>query len=87
MSVENNECVKMNERVIIIDNHADNSHRIKYYYGCYDPLQYPLLFPYGDTSWHKRLEKFAKTIHKDDLISDLGTITSAEDIIRKEEKG
>ena len=23
------------------------SHRIYHYYGCYDPLQYPLLFPLG----------------------------------------
>ncbi|XP_021744629.1 uncharacterized protein LOC110710611 [Chenopodium quinoa] len=26
-------------------------HRIMHYYGCYDPLQYPRLFPYGDCGW------------------------------------
>ena len=23
------------------------------YYGCYDPLSYPLFFPYGDTGWNR----------------------------------
>ncbi|KAL6530200.1 hypothetical protein OROHE_014553 [Orobanche hederae] len=28
---------------------AGKIHRVHYYYGCYDPLQYPLLFPYGES--------------------------------------
>jgi hypothetical protein len=32
-------------------------HRIYHYYGCYDPLQYPLLFPNGECGWHQGLRK------------------------------
>ncbi|XP_074298757.1 uncharacterized protein LOC141629686 [Silene latifolia] len=28
-----------------------------HYYGCYDPLQYPLLFPCGECGWHQGLKK------------------------------
>ncbi|XP_009791383.2 uncharacterized protein [Nicotiana sylvestris] len=35
-------------REIIVHEHSDNKHRVKHYYGCYDPLQYPLLFPNGE---------------------------------------
>ncbi|KAL6586189.1 hypothetical protein OROMI_002833 [Orobanche minor] len=38
---------------------AGKTHRVHYYYGCYDPLQYPLLFPYGESGWHKGIEKLA----------------------------
>jgi len=83
--------MKINERDIIIYNHSGNSHRVKYYYGCYDPLQYPLLFPYGDIGWHEGVEKIVKTraqkFCKDDLLSDPRVIASADDIIQKEEKG
>jgi len=55
------------------------------------PLQYPLLFPYGDIGWHEGIEKIVKTkaqnFFKDDLISDPSVLALAEDIIRKEEKG
>ena len=33
------------------------SHRVQYYYGCYDPLQYPLLFPLGETGWQPRIKR------------------------------
>ncbi|XP_075108897.1 uncharacterized protein LOC142180730 [Nicotiana tabacum] len=36
------------DREIIVHEHSDNKHRVKHYYGCYDPLQYPLLFPNGE---------------------------------------
>ncbi|KAL6570058.1 hypothetical protein OROMI_014572 [Orobanche minor] len=36
---------------------AGKTHRLHYYYGCYDPLQYPLLFPYGESGWHTGIEK------------------------------
>jgi len=81
--------VKINEWDIIIYNHSGNSHRVKYYYGCYDPLQYPLLFSCGDIGWHEGIEVKTKAekFYKDDLINDLSVVASAEDIIQKEEKG
>lgn len=30
---------------------------VNYYCGCYDLLQYPLLFPYRQNSWHCGIEK------------------------------
>ncbi|XP_074318536.1 uncharacterized protein LOC141655350 [Silene latifolia] len=35
----------------------NQSHRIMHYYGCYDPLQYPLLFPSGECGWVQGLRK------------------------------
>ncbi|CAA0817900.1 Unknown protein, partial [Striga hermonthica] len=46
------------ERDIVIHAHSGR-HRIKHYFGCYDPLQYPLLFPRGDGGWHKKNFKLA----------------------------
>ena len=37
---------------IIVWGQSSVSHRKYHYYGCYDPLQYPLLFPFGDCGWH-----------------------------------
>ncbi|XP_075500132.1 uncharacterized protein LOC142538720 [Primulina tabacum] len=39
---------------------------IKHYFGCYDPLQYPLIFPNGEPGWHrniKRLDQKQKNLH------------------------
>ncbi|KAL6585003.1 hypothetical protein OROMI_004292 [Orobanche minor] len=38
---------------------AGKTHRVHYYYGCYDPLQYPLLFPYVESGWHTGIVKLA----------------------------
>ncbi|KAL6542630.1 hypothetical protein OROMI_024232 [Orobanche minor] len=35
---------------------AGKTYRLHYYYGCYDPLQYPLLLPYGESGWHTGIE-------------------------------
>ncbi|KAK9733317.1 hypothetical protein RND81_04G059400 [Saponaria officinalis] len=37
---------------IVVYTRSGASHRILHYYDCYDPLQYPILFPYGETGWH-----------------------------------
>ncbi|CAA0842066.1 Unknown protein [Striga hermonthica] len=44
-------------RDIRVSSVAGGSHSIQYYYGCYDPLQYPLLFPFGQVGWHQGIEK------------------------------
>ena len=43
---ENSDTNQSAKHDIIIYSHSGNSHRIKHYFGCYDPLEYPLLFPY-----------------------------------------
>ncbi|GAA0170490.1 hypothetical protein LIER_24735 [Lithospermum erythrorhizon] len=45
------------ERDIIIHSHSGYNHKLKHYYGCYDPLQYPLLFPFGEAGWHRNIPK------------------------------
>ncbi|XP_071910378.1 uncharacterized protein [Coffea arabica] len=45
---------------IQVYTHSNTSHRIKHYYGCYDPLQYPILFPQGECGWHHGVKKLHK---------------------------
>lgn len=45
---------------IIVYNHFGTSHKVQYYFGCYDPLQYPLLFPYGDIGSHQGIQRVEK---------------------------
>ncbi|XP_021761819.1 uncharacterized protein LOC110726658 [Chenopodium quinoa] len=42
---------------ILVTGQSDESHRIYHNYGCYDPLQYPLLFPRGECGWTQGLKK------------------------------
>ncbi|PKU77933.1 hypothetical protein MA16_Dca023035 [Dendrobium catenatum] len=41
------------ERDIILTSHSRTYRKIKHYFGCYDPLQYPILFPNGEVRWHQ----------------------------------
>ena len=52
------------ERDIVITSHSGYKHRIKHYYSCYDPLQYPLLFPLGELGWHCRIPKVNAKEHQ-----------------------
>ncbi|KAK9666569.1 hypothetical protein RND81_14G194600 [Saponaria officinalis] len=42
---------------ILVIGKSNESHRIMHYYGCYDPLQYPLLFPCGECGWNQGLPR------------------------------
>ncbi|XP_074267322.1 uncharacterized protein LOC141590650 [Silene latifolia] len=44
---------------ILVTGRTQASHRIMHFYGCYDPLQYPLLFQNGECGWHQGLKKHA----------------------------
>ncbi|KAK9110659.1 hypothetical protein Sjap_018719 [Stephania japonica] len=59
--VDDDLCAQPTKRDILIYNHSGEGNRIYYHYGCYDPLQYPLLFPYGDVGWHQGIEKKGST--------------------------
>lgn len=48
---------ELRERDIVVQEHDGHSQRISYYYGYYDPLQYPLLFPSGEPGWHEGIKK------------------------------
>ncbi|RAL48781.1 hypothetical protein DM860_001101 [Cuscuta australis] len=68
------------------------SQTIQYYYGCYDPLQYPLLFPHGETGWHEGIEKrnTGQTLMTNEATAHINitsnTIGSATDLIEAEEE-
>ncbi|XP_077222125.1 uncharacterized protein LOC143855968 [Tasmannia lanceolata] len=51
----NNE--SLHTRDIVVQSHSSVSYKIQSYFGCYDPLQYPLLFPHGETGWHKGIRR------------------------------
>ncbi|KAG5536262.1 hypothetical protein RHGRI_023889 [Rhododendron griersonianum] len=55
--IENEEAADLQERDIIVQKHDGHTQTISYYYGCYDPLQYPLLFPFGEPGWHEGIKK------------------------------
>ncbi|XP_074307245.1 uncharacterized protein LOC141642356 [Silene latifolia] len=45
---------------VVIYAISETSHRILHYYGCYDPLHYPLLFPFGESGWHRRIYRVSR---------------------------
>ncbi|XP_027071599.1 uncharacterized protein [Coffea arabica] len=55
---------------IQVYTYSNTSHRIKHYYGCYDPLQYPILFPQGEYGWHHGVKKLCKRKRKADSCED-----------------
>ncbi|XP_019236950.1 PREDICTED: uncharacterized protein LOC109217179 [Nicotiana attenuata] len=46
---------------IRIYTHSNRSRLVHYYYECYDPLQYPLLFPFSENGWHCGIKKIVQT--------------------------
>ncbi|XP_074299256.1 uncharacterized protein LOC141630318 [Silene latifolia] len=54
---DNSSSSESNTPHITVTAKDNQSHRIMHYYGCYDPLQYPLLFPYGECGWVQGLQK------------------------------
>ncbi|CAH9105004.1 unnamed protein product [Cuscuta europaea] len=61
--IDEGDCGSQNSRDIRVYAKSGRSHSVQYYYGCYDPLQYPLLFPKGESGWHEGIQKFPKKTH------------------------
>uniref|UniRef100_A0A453QI94 Helitron helicase-like domain-containing protein n=1 Tax=Aegilops tauschii subsp. strangulata TaxID=200361 RepID=A0A453QI94_AEGTS len=58
VSVEGNE--KRNtydKNVILLHGNNRETKHIRSYYGCYDPLSYPLFFPRAELGWHRKIPK------------------------------
>jgi hypothetical protein len=55
--------------------YGNDKHSIQPYYGCYDPLSYPLFFPRGELGWHRGLPKNAVSYdevqHDDDVLQSI----------------
>ncbi|KAG5524887.1 hypothetical protein RHGRI_031532 [Rhododendron griersonianum] len=60
--LENEEAPELQERDIIVHKHDGHSQTISNYFGCYDPLQYPLLFPLGEPGWHQGIRKIKRKV-------------------------
>ncbi|KAL0385744.1 UNVERIFIED_CONTAM: hypothetical protein Sradi_2968700 [Sesamum radiatum] len=54
---DSDECDESQSRDIRVYPKSGRSQKIEYYYGCYDPLQYPLLFPRGEPGWHVGIKR------------------------------
>lgn len=60
--IEDEDAIELQERDIVVQKHDGHSKHISYYYGCYDSLQYMLLFPLGEPRWHQGIKKIKTNI-------------------------
>ncbi|XP_073035171.1 uncharacterized protein [Primulina eburnea] len=78
------------DRDIVIHGHNDEYHRIKHYFGCYDPLQYPLLFPQRENGWHQNIPKYTTGSSicgsKQPSTGEIN-FSSIEDMLNQEQQG
>ncbi|XP_073302966.1 uncharacterized protein [Primulina huaijiensis] len=59
------------DRDIVVHGNDGLMHQIMYYFRCYDPLQYPLFFPYGDSGWHQHIPKISNDLASGDVVIDV----------------
>lgn len=82
---------EINSPDIIVVGKSEKSHRVMHYYGCYDPLQYPLLFPRGDSGWHQGMKKRSKTVRRVEQNVTFPIVTcliqNEEDLLQREAEG
>ncbi|XP_076918648.1 uncharacterized protein LOC143579149 [Bidens hawaiensis] len=55
--VERNDNITAYKRSIVMYGRSEYSQNIQSYYGCYDPLSYPLFFPNGESGWHPNIPR------------------------------
>lgn len=90
--IEGNNANVSHERDIIVHSSSGRTNTVCHYHGCYDSLQYLLLFPRGEVGWHQNILRIicvgtnSDTSHmrKD---SPFHSFTSAEDIFKHEQEG
>ncbi|XP_015167740.1 uncharacterized protein [Solanum tuberosum] len=81
------------ERDIAVHEHSGYKHRVKHYYGCYDPLQYPLILPKGEGGWHQGIQKCRNPIKNSQRAAlpshQIGrsSFTNAAEMFAHEEQG
>ncbi|XP_027083735.2 uncharacterized protein [Coffea arabica] len=76
---------------IRVYSRSAGSHRIQHYYGCYDPLQYPLLFPRGECGWHHGIKRLHKRKRggdscESDITLDPASVSSSSELIDLEQR-
>lgn len=90
--IEGNDPSENVQRDIIVHAHSGAPYRVKHYYGCYDPLQYPILFPGGEIGWHQNIKKtndvVKGTVRQDTDPNEINpNFSSLEDIFNQEQEG
>ncbi|GAA0183469.1 hypothetical protein LIER_30874 [Lithospermum erythrorhizon] len=65
---------------------SGRSHNIQYYYGCYDPLQYVLMFPSGEPGWHSNIPRVRYSMKKwrRGTLMNITNCNSFEDMLARE---
>jgi hypothetical protein len=53
--VEGNDPMNCFDRSVVVHAKGGRPLYIRAYYGCYDPLAYPLFFPGGETGWNRKM--------------------------------
>jgi hypothetical protein len=53
--VEGNDPMNCFDRSVVVHGKGGRPLYIRAYYGCYDPLAYPLFFPRGETGWDRKM--------------------------------
>ncbi|CAH1421261.1 unnamed protein product [Lactuca virosa] len=66
--VEGNDNIAAYKRSIIVYGKSEKPQTIQSYWGCYDPLCYPLFFPNGESGWHSKIPRHGFSIN--DIIND-----------------
>lgn len=87
--VENAESVGERTIPIQVYSAGNKGYAVKHYYGCYDPMQYPLLFPRGQVGWNlniKRLRRRYPSLQHS-MSGTSASFTTPEDLISAEEEG
>ena len=77
-------------RDIVVCCHDGKSHKINYFFGCYDPLNYPLLFPHGEAGWHRCIQKSTTGLGSSmcgESVIDVQELVSPAELIATEKSG
>nr|XP_043633210.1 uncharacterized protein LOC122604381 [Erigeron canadensis] len=75
--VEGNDKITAYKRSIVVYGRSQQCQRIQPYFGCYDPLSYPLFFPAGEFRWHSRIPRNGFSL--DDIGNDEDNIEQDEE--------
>ncbi|CAH1420675.1 unnamed protein product [Lactuca virosa] len=66
--IEGNDNIAAYKQSIIVYGRSDKPRTIQSYWGCYDPLCYPLCFPNGESGWHSNIPRYGFPINN--IIND-----------------
>ncbi|KAI0497090.1 hypothetical protein KFK09_023418 [Dendrobium nobile] len=76
------------ERDIILTSHSGTYRKIKHYFGCYDPLQYPILFPNGEVGWHQNINRNSRFGRNEEITrSVIRSSPTEEELFSQQENG